>query len=159
MFRRELLFLPIDGGERLYQYTGDLGRVVLDPRWHQAALRFVQLGFTHILDGMDHLLFLLCLVIPFQRLRVLVILVTAFTVAHSITLIAGVAGPGARCTVVCPARRNGDRRLHRLHGAGEHRGTRPAVADGWPCSDSDSCTDSVSPMRFGRCFPLAEITL
>ncbi len=87
-----LRFLPVEGGERLYQYTGNPGRVVLDPRWHQAAFRFVQLGFTHILDGMDHLLFLLCLVIPFKRLRVLVILVTAFTVAHSVTLIAATLG-------------------------------------------------------------------
>ncbi len=87
-----LRFLPVSGGERLYQYTGNPGRVVLDPRWHQAAFRFVQLGFTHILDGMDHLLFLLCLIIPFQRLRVLVVLVTAFTVAHSVTLVAATLG-------------------------------------------------------------------
>ena len=87
-----LRFLPAAGGERLYQYTGNPGRIVLDPRWHQAAWRFVQLGFVHILDGMDHLLFLLCLIIPFQKLRVLVILVTAFTVAHSITLIAASLG-------------------------------------------------------------------
>ena len=87
-----LRFLPAAGGERLYQYTGNPGRIVLDPRWHQAAWRFVQLGFAHILDGMDHLLFLLCLIIPFQKLRVLVILVTAFTVAHSITLIAASLG-------------------------------------------------------------------
>ena len=45
-------------------------------------------GFFHILDGIDHLLFLLCLVIPFRRLRPLLAVVTAFTVAHSITLIA-----------------------------------------------------------------------
>ena len=87
-----LRFLPPAGGERLYQYTGNPGRIVLDPRWHQAAFRFVQLGFTHILDGIDHLLFLLCLIIPFQRLRILVILVTAFTVAHSITLISATLG-------------------------------------------------------------------
>src|SRR6202030_2923197 len=62
--------------------------VRLDPRWYQAALRFVQLGFMHILDGTDHLLFLFCLVIPFRRLRGLIPVVTAFTVAHSITLIA-----------------------------------------------------------------------
>ena len=63
----------------------------LDPRWHQAAWRFVELGFFHIVnptDGTDHLLFLLCLVIPFRRLKPLVIVVTAFTIAHSITLIA-----------------------------------------------------------------------
>jgi hypothetical protein len=62
--------------------------VRLDPRWHQAALRFVQLGFEHILDGTDHLLFLACLVIPFRRFRALIPVVTAFTAAHSITLIA-----------------------------------------------------------------------
>ena len=50
------------------------------------------MGFLHILDGIDHLLFLLCLVIPFRRLRPLVLIVTAFTVAHSITLIASAYG-------------------------------------------------------------------
>ena len=48
----------------------------------------MKLGFCHILDGTDHLLFLFCLVIPFRRFRSLVAVVTAFTVAHSITLIA-----------------------------------------------------------------------
>jgi hypothetical protein len=48
----------------------------------------VELGFSHILDGADHLLFLACLVIPFRRLRPLILVVTAFTVAHSFTLIA-----------------------------------------------------------------------
>jgi hypothetical protein len=40
----------------------------------------------------DHLLFVLCLVIPFRRLRPLVLVVTAFTIAHSITLAASVLG-------------------------------------------------------------------
>jgi hypothetical protein len=60
----------------------------LDPRWYQAAARFVESGFFHILDGTDHLLFLFCLVIPFRKMRALIPIVTAFTVAHSITLIA-----------------------------------------------------------------------
>jgi hypothetical protein len=81
-------FLPADGSERVFQFEGNPGEVVLDPRWHQAALTFVRLGFDHILGGFDHLLFLLCLVIPIRRLRPLVTVVTAFTVAHSITLIA-----------------------------------------------------------------------
>ena len=81
-----LRFLPPGGAERAFQLTGDPGLVRLDPRWHQAALRFVKLGFQHILDGLDHLLFLLCLVAPFRRLRPLVAIVTSFTVAHSITL-------------------------------------------------------------------------
>jgi hypothetical protein len=80
-------FLPPGGAVRAFEFLGDPGLVRLDPRWHQAALRFVHLGFLHILDGTDHLLFLLCLVIPFRRLRPLVVVVTAFTVAHSITLL------------------------------------------------------------------------
>ena len=83
-----LRFLPNSGVVRAFEFTGDPGLVRLDPRWHQAALRFVDLGFFHILDGTDHLLFLLCLVIPFRRLGALIPVVTAFTLAHSITLIA-----------------------------------------------------------------------
>jgi hypothetical protein len=83
-----LRFLPPGGAVRAFEFDGDPGLVRLDPRWHQAALQFVKLGFFHILDGTDHLLFLGCLVIPFRRLRSLIAVVTAFAVAHSITLIA-----------------------------------------------------------------------
>jgi HupE/UreJ protein len=77
--------LPV---ERAFQFHGNSGLVRLDPRWFQAASRFVLDGFFHILGGVDHLLFLLCLVIPFRRFGTLVIIVTSFTVAHSVTLIA-----------------------------------------------------------------------
>ncbi len=92
-----LYFLPPGGAERAFEFHGDPGLVALDPRWHQAALRFVESGFFHILEGMDHLLFLLCLVIPFRRFGALVLIVTSFTVAHSITLIASAynLGPDA----------------------------------------------------------------
>jgi HupE/UreJ protein len=83
-----LRFLPPGGAVRAFEFHGDPGLVRLDPRWHQAAFQFVKLGFFHILDGVDHLLFLVCLVIPFRRFRSLVAVVTAFTVAHSITLVA-----------------------------------------------------------------------
>lgn len=83
-----LRFILGDGTVRAFEFLGDPGLVRLDPHWYQAALRFVGLGFLHILDGTDHLLFLLCLVIPFRRFRSLIPVVTAFTVAHSITLIA-----------------------------------------------------------------------
>jgi hypothetical protein len=87
-----LRFITPDGAERAFLYDGDPGVVQLDPRWHQAATRFARLGFAHILGGIDHLLFVLCLVIPFRRLRPLVGVVTSFTVAHSITLAASVLG-------------------------------------------------------------------
>lgn len=83
-----LRFMPPGGAVRAFELQGDAGLIRLDPRWNQAAARFVNFGFFHILDGTDHLLFLLCLVIPFRRLRTLIPIVTAFTVAHSVTLIA-----------------------------------------------------------------------
>lgn len=87
-----LRFMPPSGVLRAFQFVGDPGLVPLDPRWHQAAFRFVKSGFLHILDGIDHLLFLLCLVIPFRKLKALVPIITAFTVAHSFTLIASAYG-------------------------------------------------------------------
>ena len=92
-----LRYLPAAGVVRAFDFHGDPGLVRLDPRWHQAAWRFVESGFFHILEGTDHLLFLLCLVIPFRKFGQLVLLVTSFTVAHSITLIASAydLGPDA----------------------------------------------------------------
>ena len=87
-----LMFLPPEGEVRALMYTGDPGLVTLDPQWHQAAIQFIKSGFQHILGGLDHLLFILCLVIPFRRFRGLIGVVTSFTVAHSITLIASAYG-------------------------------------------------------------------
>ena len=82
-----LRFVNDSGEERTLTYQGYPGRVELDPNWWHAASHFVALGFWHILDGIDHLLFLLCLVIPTRSVKALIPAVTAFTVAHSITLI------------------------------------------------------------------------
>jgi HupE / UreJ protein len=87
-----LRFLPPDGAVRAFAFYGDPGLVRLDPRWQQAAWRFAVSGFWHILEGPDHLLFLFCLVVPFRRLRPLVIIVTSFTVGHSISLMASAFG-------------------------------------------------------------------
>jgi len=87
-----LRFMPPDGTTRAFEFHGNPGLLRLDPRWHQAALSFVVSGFWHIIEGADHLLFLACLVIPFRRLRPLVVIVTSFTVAHSITLLASAFG-------------------------------------------------------------------
>jgi len=97
--RLDLRYGLADGGERGFELVTAQGPVTLDPRWHQAAWTFLKAGFAHILDGPDHLLFLLCLVLPFRRLDgYLVGVVSAFTVAHSVTLIGsayGLAPPGA----------------------------------------------------------------
>jgi hypothetical protein len=81
-------FVAPNGVVRAFEFTDAPALVHMDPRWYQAALNFVHLGFLHILGGTDHLLFLFCLVIPFRRIRSLIPIVTSFTVAHSITLIA-----------------------------------------------------------------------
>jgi len=83
-----LRFLPPDRPERAFMLHNDPGRIRLDPSWWQAVSLFVGEGFFHILDGIDHLLFLLCLAIPFRQFRLLFPIVTAFTIAHSVTLIA-----------------------------------------------------------------------
>lgn len=85
-------YLHVDGAERIYQFSGDPGLLRLDPRWHHAFFRFVGSGIEHILDGVDHLLFVICLLIPFRRIRPLVVIITSFTIAHSITLIASAFG-------------------------------------------------------------------
>jgi len=87
-----LRFLPARGAERAFEYVGDPGLIHLAPHWYQSALRFVHLGFDHILSGIDHLLFIFCLVIPFRKIRPLVAIISSFTVAHSITLIASALG-------------------------------------------------------------------
>jgi hypothetical protein len=82
-----LRVLPEGEKSRTMMLNGSSGLVKLDPSWYDAALSFVGMGVQHILSGFDHLLFLLCLVIPFRRIRSLIPVITAFTVGHSITLI------------------------------------------------------------------------
>ena len=82
----------VGASERVFDVHGDSGIVRLDPRWYQAFWLFVKEGFFHILDGTDHLLFLVCLVIPFRQFRALAVVVTSFTIAHSVTLVASAFG-------------------------------------------------------------------
>lgn len=53
---------------------------------------FVWLGVAHIMSGYDHLLFLAALLLRGGRLLALLKIVTAFTVAHSVTLALAVLG-------------------------------------------------------------------
>jgi hypothetical protein len=55
----------------------------------------LELGVEHILTGWDHLLFLLGLILVGGRVRALVGVVTAFTVAHSLTLALAALGAWA----------------------------------------------------------------
>ena len=53
---------------------------------------FFVLGAEHLLFGIDHVLFLLALIVGSRRLRDIVIAATAFTLAHSVTFILAALG-------------------------------------------------------------------
>ena len=63
--------------------------------WHVVSWEFLVLGFNHILMGIDHLLFVLGLLIIVQGRRMLIKTITAFTLAHSITLAVATLGYAA----------------------------------------------------------------
>jgi hypothetical protein len=55
-------------------------------------LDYIRLGMLHILTGLDHMSFLLGLVLISRRLKDLVFVVTGFTIGHSLTLALAVTG-------------------------------------------------------------------
>jgi HupE / UreJ protein len=65
-----------------------------DGEWlrHAAFLEFVTMGMLHIFTGVDHMCFLVGLVLISRRLRDLVSVVTGFTIGHSLTLALAVTG-------------------------------------------------------------------
>ena len=82
-----LRYLPPGADGRAMMITSRHGTVALNPTWWRAATGFIGLGIAHILTGYDHLLFLLCLIIPLRGVRQLLTVITGFTLAHSFTLI------------------------------------------------------------------------
>jgi hypothetical protein len=78
------------GASRAFEFLGDPGLLQLDPRWEEAAQQFFMAGFRYFLGGANHLLFLLCLVLPFRRPRLLVLIVTSYATGLLISQIASV---------------------------------------------------------------------
>ena len=65
----------------------DLTRSFPRPTRWQIARQYLGLGYTHILPkGLDHILFVLGIFLLSPRLKTMLLQVTAFTIAHSITL-------------------------------------------------------------------------
>jgi hydrogenase/urease accessory protein HupE len=91
----------LDGSETSQVVRPTKPRAVLrgERPWTVTAREYLVLGFHHILLGIDHLLFVLGLLVIVRGARMLVETITAFTVAHSITLglatlgYASVSGP------------------------------------------------------------------
>ena len=65
----------------------DLRAGFVEPPWWSTAIDYAGLGFTHILPkGLDHILFVVGLFLLGTRWRPLLLQVTLFTIAHSVTL-------------------------------------------------------------------------
>ena len=84
----------VDGGEWVGRLTPGRPQATIPARqggWEVAAT-YLKLGVEHILLGIDHLLFVLALILIAPNTRQLILAITAFTVAHSITLAAATLG-------------------------------------------------------------------
>ena len=113
---REPVFLPAPAGE--WSPAFDISLAAAQPseeQTHQAhatstdaisvAWRFVRLGFVHIIpEGPDHCLFVLGLFLLSPRLKPLLLQISSFTLAHTLTLTLtsmGIIGLGS--SIVEPA--------------------------------------------------------
>ena len=71
----------------------ETGQEVLEDSWLDITLTYLRLGLTHIIPlGLDHILFVLGLFLLAIRWKPLLLQVTCFTVAHSLTLALSVLG-------------------------------------------------------------------
>ncbi|WP_350277319.1 HupE/UreJ family protein [Kribbella sp. HUAS MG21] len=85
-----------------YTFADGSGRTVFDRSHHDltvgdntlasSSLQFGKLGVEHILLGLDHVLFVVALILGAQNLRSLVQVISMFTVAHSVTLVSTLLG-------------------------------------------------------------------
>lgn len=66
--------------------------VVITRSAFDAVITFIKEGVKHILEGLDHVLFVICLVLGAMHLKPLLWRVTGFTLGHSITLSIGFFG-------------------------------------------------------------------
>ncbi|MDP3738506.1 MAG: HupE/UreJ family protein [Hyphomonadaceae bacterium] len=83
-----LRFEPIEGSPKTLRLTPSNPTAVIPARqpWTEIAATYFGLGVEHILLGFDHLLFVLALLLLVRDPKRLFGAVTAFTVAHSLTL-------------------------------------------------------------------------
>jgi hydrogenase/urease accessory protein HupE len=84
----------LDGTSRVSRLTSAAPSFVVPaaPTWTQTAATYLGLGVEHILLGIDHLLFVLALLLLVRGWRQVLVTITAFTGAHSITLAAATLG-------------------------------------------------------------------
>jgi hypothetical protein len=81
------------------QQTLEVSANALNPLQNAGFLEFMQMGIMHIFTGVDHMSFMLGLVLISRRVRDLLFVVTGFTLGHSLTLglaVTGVLRPEAQ---------------------------------------------------------------
>ena len=78
----------LDGSSLTHRFTpaAPTYTVAEKPTLVQTAYTYLMLGIEHILLGFDHLLFVLALLLLIDQTRKLIVTITFFTLAHSITL-------------------------------------------------------------------------
>jgi hydrogenase/urease accessory protein HupE len=84
LFRLE----PLEGATRTAVLPPDqlVWTVPEEPNWRTVARDYIALGVTHIWGGPDHLMFVAGLILLARRPKRILLAVTGFTAAHSITL-------------------------------------------------------------------------
>jgi hydrogenase/urease accessory protein HupE len=124
----------LDGATRVYTLTGAQPSIQLfgsaeDQRgWSEIAYAYLVLGVEHILSGVDHLLFVIGLLFLVGFRKRLIGTITAFTLAHSLTLASSALGwltlrsPPVEATIA----------LSIMLVAGEALHTRQTAARRWP---------------------------
>ncbi|MDY7097105.1 MAG: HupE/UreJ family protein [Pseudomonadota bacterium] len=87
-------FLPLDATSQTFRLTPDEPEATIagEPSRYRVFADYFVIGAEHILFGWDHLLFVIALVFLVRRPWDVVKAATAFTIAHSITLVATTLG-------------------------------------------------------------------
>lgn len=87
-------FAPQEGTAQTLRLTPDAtaGQIARDPGFWEVVRTYTWLGIDHILLGIDHILFVFALLLLVSGPWRLVKTITAFTVAHSLTLSAAALG-------------------------------------------------------------------
>ncbi|MFB2600297.1 HupE/UreJ family protein [Herbiconiux sp. P17] len=84
-----------------YDLDGQSGSAALDgghpsfsteQAWTDRFSEFFLLGAEHLLGGLDHILFLLALIVGSRRLRDVILAASTFTIAHSVTFLLAALG-------------------------------------------------------------------
>jgi len=88
----EFLFTAERTVWRLQRPGDQTGDQMSQPAGAGTFVNFVELGAAHILSGLDHMAFLLMVLVAAGRLRAAIIAVTGFTLGHSLTLSAATLG-------------------------------------------------------------------